>query len=91
MTILFDAGHAVGYSAGKHKESASDSFGARHSSTSILAAQDMSVEAMNSASYLRSRMIVILNDNGQVSLPTGTSSAGGVVPASQLSTYTQVN
>lgn len=48
----------------------------------------MAYEAMNSAGYLRSRMIVILNDNGQVSLPTGTPSAGGTVPASQLSTYT---
>jgi 1-deoxy-D-xylulose-5-phosphate synthase len=33
-------------------------------------------------------MIVVLNDNGQVSLPTGTPSAGGTVPASQLSAYT---
>lgn len=99
----------------KRKESPYDSFGAGHSSTSISAAQGMSVaksmlnkkrnnciavigdgaitggmayEAMNSAGYLRSRMIVVLNDNGQVSLPTGTPSAGGVVPASQLSTYT---
>jgi len=48
----------------------------------------MAYEAMNSAGYLRTRMIVILNDNGQVSLPTGTQSAGGVVPASQLSAYT---
>jgi 1-deoxy-D-xylulose-5-phosphate synthase len=99
----------------KRKESIYDSFGAGHSSTSISAAQGMSVaksllnkrknnciavigdgaitggmayEAMNSAGYLNSRMIVILNDNGQVSLPTGTPSAGGVVPASQLSTYT---
>lgn len=99
----------------KRKESEYDSFGAGHSTTSISAAQGMSVaksmlmkrknnciavigdgaitggmafEAMNNAGYLRSRMIVILNDNGQVSLPTGTPSAGGVVPASQLSTYT---
>ena len=99
----------------KRKESEYDSFGAGHSSTSISAAQGMSIakstlnkrknnciavigdgaitggmayEAMNSAGYLRSRMIVVLNDNGQVSLPTGTPSAGGVVPASQLSTYT---
>jgi len=43
---------------------------------------------MNNAGYLRSRMIVVLNDNGQVSLPTGTQTAGGVVPASQLSAYT---
>lgn len=99
----------------KRKESEYDSFGAGHSSTSISAAQGMSIaksmlgkrknnciavigdgaitggmayEAMNSAGYLNSRMIVILNDNGQVSLPTGTPSAGGTVPASQLSTYT---
>mmetsp|Transcript_21269 Transcript_21269/g.27449 ORF Transcript_21269/g.27449 Transcript_21269/m.27449 type:complete len:731 (+) Transcript_21269:200-2392(+) len=48
----------------------------------------MAYEAMNSAGYLKNRMIVILNDNGQVSLPTGTQSAGGTRPASQLSTYT---
>jgi 1-deoxy-D-xylulose-5-phosphate synthase len=99
----------------KRAESEYDSFGAGHSSTSISAAQGMSIaksslnkrknncvavigdgaitggmayEAMNSAGYLNSRMIVVLNDNGQVSLPTGTPSAGGVVPASQLSTYT---
>lgn len=99
----------------KRKESEYDSFGAGHSSTSISAAQGMSVaksmlnkrknnciavigdgaitggmayEAMNSGGYLSSRMIVVLNDNGQVSLPTGTQSAGGVRPASQLSAYT---
>ena len=99
----------------KRKESEYDSFGAGHSTTSISAAQGMSIaksllnkrknnniavigdgaitggmayEAMNSAGYLRSRMIVVLNDNGQVSLPTGTPSAGGTVPASQLSAYT---
>jgi len=99
----------------KRKESVYDSFGAGHSSTSISAAQGMSLakstlnkrrnnciavigdgaitggmayEAMNSAGYLRSRMIVVLNDNGQVSLPTGTPSAGGQIPASQLSAYT---
>lgn len=48
----------------------------------------MAYEAMNSAGYLGNRMIVVLNDNGQVSLPTGTPSAGGTVPASQLSAYT---
>lgn len=48
----------------------------------------MAYEAMNSAGYLKNRMIVVLNDNGQVSLPTGTPSAGGTVPASQLSAYT---
>lgn len=44
----------------------------------------MAYEAMNSAGYLKNRMIVILNDNGQVSLPTGTPSAGGQIPASSL-------
>jgi len=99
----------------KRKESQYDSFGAGHSSTSISAAQGMSVgksilnkrrnnciavigdgaitggmayEAMNNAGYLSSRMIVVLNDNGQVSLPTGTQTAGGVRPASQLAAYT---
>lgn len=48
----------------------------------------MAYEAMNCAAYLDSRMIVILNDNEQVSLPTGTPSAGGVVPAGALSNYT---
>jgi 1-deoxy-D-xylulose-5-phosphate synthase len=48
----------------------------------------MAFEALNNAGYLRSRMVVILNDNGQVSLPTGTHSAGGVVPAGALSSYT---
>jgi len=113
MSGLRQSGGISGFC--KRKESKYDSFGAGHSSTSISAAQGMSVaksmlnkrrnnciavigdgaitggmayEAMNSAGYLRSRMIVILNDNGQVSLPTGTPSAGGTVPASQLSTYT---
>lgn len=48
----------------------------------------MAYEAMNSAGYLKNRMIVILNDNGQVSLPTGTASAGGTGPASELSAAT---
>jgi len=48
----------------------------------------MAYEAMNAAGDLKNRMIVILNDNGQVSLPTGTMSAGGSGPASQLSAYT---
>ncbi|CAM9582441.1 unnamed protein product [Phaeothamnion confervicola] len=48
----------------------------------------MAFEAMNNAGYLNQRSLVILNDNGQVSLPTGTHSAGGVVPAGALSSYT---
>lgn len=113
MSGLRQAGGISGFC--KRKESEYDSFGAGHSSTSISAAQGMSIaksmlgkrrnnciavigdgaitggmayEAMNSAGYLKNRLIVILNDNGQVSLPTGTPSAGGTRPASQLSTYT---
>jgi 1-deoxy-D-xylulose-5-phosphate synthase len=113
MSTLRQANGISGFC--KRKESRYDSFGAGHSSTSISAAQGMSIakstlkrrrnnciavigdgaitggmayEAMNSAGYLNSRIFVILNDNGQVSLPTGTPSAGGTVPASQLSTYT---
>ena len=48
----------------------------------------MAYEAMNNAAYINSRVIVILNDNGQVSLPTGQPSAGGVIPAGALSGYT---
>jgi len=45
----------------------------------------MAYEAMNCAGYLKQRMIVILNDNGQVSLPTGTPSAAGTIPVGALS------
>jgi len=48
----------------------------------------MAYEAMNNAAYLNSRVVVIYNDNGQVSLPTGTPSAGGTGPAGSLSAYT---
>lgn len=48
----------------------------------------MAYEAMNNAAYLNSRIVVIYNDNEQVSLPTGTPSAGGTVPAGSLSAYT---
>ena len=44
----------------------------------------MAYEAMNNAAYINSKIIVILNDNGQVSLPTGQPSAGGIVPAGEL-------
>merc|ERR1719311_54475 len=49
----------------------------------------MAYEAMNNAAYLNTKMIVVYNDNGQVSLPTGTPSAGGTAPAGSLSKYTQ--
>jgi 1-deoxy-D-xylulose-5-phosphate synthase len=45
----------------------------------------MAYEAMNHAGYQNQRMIVILNENGQVSLPTGTPSAAGVQPVGALS------
>lgn len=45
-------------------------------------------EAMNNAGYLKNRMIVILNDNNQVSLPTGTKTVAGVRPSGALSDYT---
>ena len=43
---------------------------------------------MNNAAYINTKVVVILNDNGQVSLPTGQPSAGGVGPAGALSGYT---
>jgi 1-deoxy-D-xylulose-5-phosphate synthase len=48
----------------------------------------MAYEAMNNAAYINTKVVVILNDNGQVSLPTGQPSAGGVGPAGALSGYT---
>ncbi len=42
---------------------------------------------MNNAGYIASHMIIVLNDNGQVSLPIGNQSAGGVRAASQLNAY----
>ena len=48
----------------------------------------MAYEAMNNAAYINTRVIVILNDNEQVSLPTGQPSAGGMGPAGALSGYT---
>ena len=48
----------------------------------------MAYEAMNNAAYINSKILVVLNDNGQVSLPTGQPSAGGVAPAGALSGYT---
>ncbi|KAF8822193.1 1-deoxy-D-xylulose-5-phosphate synthase [Cardiosporidium cionae] len=48
----------------------------------------MAFEAMNYIGHLRSKVLVILNDNGQVSLPTGSASAGGTGPTGALSSYT---
>jgi 1-deoxy-D-xylulose-5-phosphate synthase len=49
----------------------------------------MAFEAMNVAAYLGTKQIVILNDNEQVSLPTGVPTAGGSAPVGALSAYTQ--
>lgn len=47
----------------------------------------MAFEALNSAGDLNSRIIVILNDNGEVSLPTGMETKAGTSPASALSSF----
>ncbi|KEP62434.1 UNVERIFIED_CONTAM: 1-deoxy-D-xylulose-5-phosphate synthase [Hammondia hammondi] len=49
----------------------------------------MAYEALNACGYLKSKVLVILNDNQQVSLPTGTASAGGTAPAGAVSRHTQ--
>ena len=50
----------------------------------------MAYEALNHAGGMdpEPNLLVVLNDNEQVSLPTGQPSAGGVVPAGALSGYT---
>ncbi|PHJ21785.1 1-deoxy-d-xylulose-5-phosphate synthase, partial [Cystoisospora suis] len=47
----------------------------------------MAYEALNACGYLRTPVLVLLNDNQQVSLPTGTASAGGTAPASAVSRH----
>ncbi|KAL1548869.1 1-deoxy-D-xylulose-5-phosphate synthase [Salvia divinorum] len=56
----------------KRDESAHDAFGAGHSSTSISAGLGQAYEALNNAGFLDSNLIIVLNDNKQVSLPTAT-------------------
>ena len=90
----FGAGHsstsisaALGMSAGKNLLSKT-----RNNCIAVIGdgaiTGGMAYEAMNNAAYINTRVIVILNDNGQVSLPTGQPSAGGVVPAGAFSAYT---
>ncbi|KAL1495696.1 hypothetical protein AB1Y20_016559 [Prymnesium parvum] len=90
----FGAGHSTtSISAALGMQTAFELQG-RHERHSIAVIGDgaitggMAYEAMNNAAYLNSRVIVIYNDNGQVSLPTGTPSAGGTGPAGSLSAYT---
>ncbi|CDJ61628.1 1-deoxy-D-xylulose 5-phosphate synthase, putative [Eimeria maxima] len=47
----------------------------------------MAYEALNACGFLRSPILIILNDNQQVSLPTGTNTAGGTAPASAVSRH----
>eukprot|EP00388_Colpodella_angusta_P016231 GDKJ01040218.1.p1 GENE.GDKJ01040218.1~~GDKJ01040218.1.p1 ORF type:complete len:711 (-),score=144.62 GDKJ01040218.1:137-2224(-) len=47
----------------------------------------MAFEALNSAGDLKSRIIVILNDNGEVSLPTGMATKAGTGAAGALSAF----
>lgn len=89
----FGAGHSsTSVSAGLGMQVAHDMLGI--SAVSIAVIGDGAItggqayEAMNNAGYLKNRMIVILNDNGQVSLPTGTKTAAGVAPSGALSDYT---
>ncbi|CBZ49848.1 hypothetical protein NCLIV_003330 [Neospora caninum Liverpool] len=49
----------------------------------------MAYEALNACGYLKSKVLVVLNDNQQVSLPTGVASAGGTAPAGAVSRHTQ--
>ena len=88
---VFTGGHAsIGISAGQGMSIANHMFGndnknnngkktkKKHVVTVIgdgAMTGGMVYEAMNSAGYHKTRMVVVLNDNGQVSLPTGLPTA----------------
>lgn len=89
----FGAGHSsTSISAGLGMQVARDMAGIPGISIAVIGdgaiTGGQAYEAMNNAGYLKNRMIVILNDNDQVSLPTGTKSAAGVRPSGALSDYT---
>lgn len=89
----FGAGHSsTSISAGLGMQVARDMAGIPGISIAVIGdgaiTGGQAYEAMNNAGYLKNRMIVILNDNDQVSLPTGTKSAAGVQPSGALSDYT---
>jgi len=89
----FGAGHSTtSISAGLGMAVAHELKGMKRNTVAVIGdgaiTGGMAYEAMNNAAYLNSRVIVVYNDNGQVSLPTGTPSAGGTVPAGSLSAYT---
>jgi len=90
---VFGAGHSTtSISAALGMAVAFDLQGRQRNSVAIIGdgaiTGGMAYEAMNNAAYLNSRVIVVYNDNGQVSLPTGEPSAGGTGPAGSLSAYT---
>lgn len=89
----FGAGHSsTSISAGLGMQVARDMAGVSGVTIAVIGdgaiTGGQAYEAMNNAGYLKNRMIVILNDNGQVSLPTGTKTAAGVSPSGALSDYT---
>lgn len=90
----FGAGHSTtSISAALGMKAAYDLQGRQLNSVAVIGdgaiTGGMAYEAMNCAAYLNQRVIVVYNDNGQVSLPTGTPTAGGNVPVGSLSAYTQ--
>lgn len=89
----FGAGHSsTSISAGLGMQVARDTIGVPGVSIAVIGdgalTGGQAYEAMNNAGYLKNRFIVILNDNNQVSLPTGTKTAAGVRPSGALSDYT---
>lgn len=89
----FGAGHSsTSVSAGLGMQVARDMAGVSGLSITVIGdgaiTGGQAYEAMNNAGYLKNRMVVILNDNDQVSLPTGTKTVGGVRPSGALSDYT---
>jgi 1-deoxy-D-xylulose-5-phosphate synthase len=90
----FGAGHSsTSISAAQGYDLAKQILGRKNHSVAIIGdgaiTGGMAFEALNVSSYLKSRQIVILNDNQQVSLPTGMPSVGGTGPAGALAQYTQ--
>lgn len=89
----FGAGHSsTSISAGLGMQVARDMAGISGISVCVIGdgaiTGGQAYEAMNNAGYLKNRMVVILNDNEQVSLPTGTKTVAGVRPSGALSDYT---
>lgn len=89
----FGAGHSsTSISAGLGMQVARDMAGIPGLSIAVIGdgalTGGQAYEALNNAGYLKNRFIVILNDNDQVSLPTGTKTVAGVRPSGALSDYT---